>query len=367
MTKEPRNEIQRLQTLLETVRLLNSTLELKELTEIILEVVRAEVAVERMSVFVIDRARNCLRPLVAQEMQGEEISLPLGVGIAGTVAVTGETLDIPNAYADPRFERKFDGQSGFYTNDLLAMPVCNRDGQVVAVLELLNRLRPITPEDREFLLGISVYIGLALENSLLHSQVFALEPIESAAEPSVVFSSDIQDLLAIAIGYLELTDQPAGAARLLEHAKQQGQQPTVLNLSDELRRIGELRAVEWEHNKIAVTLVTETVPPVCTQEYELRLILVFLIRTAEAAALRADSGRQLRIHSWCIGKNVHVSIHHKACVPSVMTPGVAVANSILRRCQGQIRFESTPEQGTTFLIELPAHQESQSRTDLLTG
>src|SRR5947208_11011546 len=96
-------EVRRLETLLDAARLLNSTLELKEVTQIILDVVRAEVPVERLSVFVVDRQQKMLHSLVAQGVDGIDISLPLGSGIAGTVAATGEVLDIPDAYSDPRF------------------------------------------------------------------------------------------------------------------------------------------------------------------------------------------------------------------------------------------------------------------------
>src|SRR5437867_13077231 len=93
-------EVRRLETLLDAARLLNSTLELKELTQIILDVVRAEVPVERLSVFVVDRGKNTLHSLVAQGLEQVEISMPLGSGIAGTVAATGEILDVTDAYAD---------------------------------------------------------------------------------------------------------------------------------------------------------------------------------------------------------------------------------------------------------------------------
>src|SRR5262249_55298145 len=150
-------ELHRLETMLDAARLLNSTLELKEITQIILHVVRAEVPVERLSVFVVDRARNSIHSLVAQGLEDFEISLPIGTGIAGTVAATGEILDIPDAYADERFEPRFDQKLNFHTRDLFALPVYNRQGEIVGVLQLLNRQRAITEVDLEFLLGISVY------------------------------------------------------------------------------------------------------------------------------------------------------------------------------------------------------------------
>jgi signal transduction histidine kinase len=382
MSDVPGNEIQRLQTLLETVRLLNSTLELKELTGIILEVVRAEIAVERISVFVVDRSRNILQPLVTQEIQGEEISLPVGVGIAGTVAATGEVLDIADAYADPRFDRSFDGKYGYYTNDLFALPVCNRSGDVVGVLELLNRLRPISPSDREFLLGISVYIGLALENSFLHAQALAREEIESGSEPETVQTvrGGIQDPLTFARGYLQLlpneSDLPASAwahletfrrgisevtaaaVKFQESVEEQTQALAPMSLSDELRLLSQMRAAEWERNNIQATLVAEKAPPVYAHEYEIRLVLSFLIRNAEAAILQSNSNRHLRIHSWCAGKKVHVSIHHKGLGGDLsMSPGFAIANSIVQKYNGQIRFESASGKGTTYLIELPIQYE----------
>jgi signal transduction histidine kinase len=379
MTDVPKPESHRLQALLETVRLLNSTLELKALTGIILEVVRGEIAVERISVFVVDRSQNLLRALIAQDMEGPEITVPIGVGVAGTVAATGEILDIIDAYADPRFARQFDRKSGYYTNDLFALPVCNREGEIVGVLQLLNRLRPITPSDREFLLGISVYIGLALENSFLHAQMLAREqrPDDQTAE----IAHDTNDPLTFALGYLELaTDErdlpatvwnhlqsvrkgikgtAAAAVKFRESLAQQKPDLAPINLGEALRQLSEQQAETWDRNNIKTTLIAETAPPVYAYENEMRLVLSFLIKNAEAAVLRSNSTRQLRIHSWCTGKSVHVSIHHDGpAAESGASRGFAIANLIVQQYKGQILFESTPDKGTTFLIELPALSQS---------
>src|SRR5262249_13721678 len=142
-------EFSRLNRLLDAAILLNSTLELKEMTEIILEIVRDQVPIERVTVFRVDRGLQLVRSLVAQEVP-QEIVLPIGSGIAGVVAATGELLDITDAYADPRFNSSFDRILNYHTNDLLAMPIVNGKGHVVGVLELLNRTRPISASDVEF-------------------------------------------------------------------------------------------------------------------------------------------------------------------------------------------------------------------------
>src|SRR5436190_6499638 len=90
----------RLRRILEAVKLLNSTIDLAELTSIILKIVREEVGIDRGTVFVVDRDRNELRSVVAQGLdEGTEIHVPLGAGIAGAVAATGRIIDIPDAYA----------------------------------------------------------------------------------------------------------------------------------------------------------------------------------------------------------------------------------------------------------------------------
>jgi serine/threonine-protein kinase len=69
-----------------------------------------------------------------------EIRLPLGSGIAGAVAQTGETVNVPDAYADPRFDRNVDLRSGYRTLNMLVVPVWDAAGRaVVGVLQVLNK------------------------------------------------------------------------------------------------------------------------------------------------------------------------------------------------------------------------------------
>jgi len=168
----------RLRRILEAAKLLNSTIDLAELTAIILKIVRDELSIDRATVFVVDRDRNELCSLVAQGVSGNEIRLPLGRGIAGTVAVTGETMDIGDAYSDGRFNPTFDATLDYRTRDIFSVPIFNRSGQTVGVLELLNRSAPFREDDLEFLHSVSVHIGLALENAWLHRQLLEKRKME---------------------------------------------------------------------------------------------------------------------------------------------------------------------------------------------
>ena len=188
--------VDRLNRIVEATQALNSTLDLAELTQIILQIVRDEVGVERGTVFVITPDRQHLRSLVAQEVDAE-IELKVGTGIAGTVAKDGEVIDIPDAYEDDRFDRSFDAQLGFKTRDIYCMPIRNRTDSIVAVLQLLNRGRALTKGDKDFLAGISVHIGLALENASMHREILEKKKIEQqldlAREIQQAFQPELPD------------------------------------------------------------------------------------------------------------------------------------------------------------------------------
>jgi signal transduction histidine kinase len=416
-TQNSGEALHRLETMLDAARLLNSTLELKEITQIILDVVRAEVSVERLSVFVVDRARNSLHSLVAQGIGDFEISLPIGTGIVGTVAATGEILDIPDAYADERFEPRFDQKLNFHTKDLFALPAYNRQGDIVGVLQLLNRERPITDADREFLLGISVYIGLALQNAWAHAQLRAkglfeqelvafrdhLAEAEQTSLTSELFQHVVQEIsnpLAVAIGYAELArnqeplpkelriylekvsqglDQTADAVRRFRQSiGTRSHQRNPLSLEVVLRRISELRANEWSRNNIEASLVAQTVPDVVANESQLQLVILYLIKSAEQSLIKSDRKRELRLElsgsEW-----VRIEIHdtgqartanmRQYLAQSQMSAGspassgsldLAVAASIVQQHNGRIKLEEAAE-GNTVIIELPAYSKDLIR------
>jgi GAF domain-containing protein len=68
------------------------------------------------------------------------IRFPVGKGITGTVAVTGEAEMLEDCYLDPRFKRNFDRKTNYRTKSMLVMPIKDAAGNVIAVLQALNKL-----------------------------------------------------------------------------------------------------------------------------------------------------------------------------------------------------------------------------------
>lgn len=62
----------------------------------------------------------------------------VGTGIAGQVALNAQGLNIVDAYADERFNRSIDQQTGYVTRSLLCMPIFSR-GVVIGVVQMVNK------------------------------------------------------------------------------------------------------------------------------------------------------------------------------------------------------------------------------------
>ncbi len=93
---------------------------------------------ERSSLFLVEDDSLLLK--VAEDIDGgKEIRIPIGSGIAGAVAQSGESINIADAYADSRFNPAIDKKTGFHSRSILSLPVKNQLGDVFAVAQLLNR------------------------------------------------------------------------------------------------------------------------------------------------------------------------------------------------------------------------------------
>jgi GAF domain-containing protein len=119
----------------------------------------------------VDHQEKLLRSFIAQGVDEFEIRLPIGHGLAGTVAGTGMPLDVTDVHKDRRFQADFDDRLAYQTKDVFCLPVFNREGTIVGVLELLNRAKPLSAEDKEFLSDMCTYLGVALQNAWAHRQL----------------------------------------------------------------------------------------------------------------------------------------------------------------------------------------------------
>lgn len=169
-----------LAAVVEASKILNSTLDLDRLLELILEVATRELDADRGTVYLAYAEEGEIRAKISQGLESKVLRVKIGEGISGKVAETGEPIRIEDAYNDPRFQQKFDHTSGYRTRSILCVPIRNKTGDIIGVIQLLNKKRgTFLVEDEAFLQALTVHIAIALENAKLHARLMDQERIST--------------------------------------------------------------------------------------------------------------------------------------------------------------------------------------------
>jgi adenylate cyclase len=127
---------------------------------------------DRSTLFLNDEKTQELYTLVGEGLGAAEIRMPNHMGIAGTVFITGVTVNIPHAYADLRFNPASDKQTGYFTRSILCIPVVNKAGKTIGVTQVLNKYGgPFTLEDESRLRAFTAQVAIALENAKLFDDI----------------------------------------------------------------------------------------------------------------------------------------------------------------------------------------------------
>ncbi len=161
---------------LDIVSDVTSELDLGALLQKVMGEATRMLAAERSTLFLNDEKTDQLFSRVAQGDSLGEIRLPNTAGIAGAVFTSGDSVNIPHAYADLRFNPAFDKQTGFFTRSILCVPVVNKDGKSIGVTQILNkRGGSFTHEDETRLKAFTAQVSIALENAKLFDDVQSIK------------------------------------------------------------------------------------------------------------------------------------------------------------------------------------------------
>ena len=118
---------------LNVVSEVSSELKLGPLLQKLIATITRMLDAERSTLFINDEKTNELFTEIGEGLGSTQIRLPNSVDIAGTVFTTRESMNIPHAYADLRFNPSFDRKTGFFTRSILCVPVINKDGKAIGV------------------------------------------------------------------------------------------------------------------------------------------------------------------------------------------------------------------------------------------
>src|SRR5437762_13097660 len=159
----------KLDLILDVTRRLMSITDLDALLRDMATVTTQLLDADRATIFIVDRDRAEIWSKIALGTGAGEIRQAIGVGIAGTVAATGERINIADAYEDPRFNPEPDHRTGYRTKTLLTFPMTGQNGRVIGVFQVVNKNGggAFSTDDEETLSSLGASAAVAVENAQL--------------------------------------------------------------------------------------------------------------------------------------------------------------------------------------------------------
>lgn len=163
--------------LIEVAQGLAGELNLDTLIQRIMSAAADLMKAERATLFVYDAKTGQLWSRYAGGLEAGEIRIPSNAGIAGSVFTSGVPENIRDAYADSRFDRAVDHNTGYRTRNILCMPIMNKAGTRIGVTEVLNKRdgEDFNKRDEARLLAFTAQIAVLLENAQLFDEVLSVK------------------------------------------------------------------------------------------------------------------------------------------------------------------------------------------------
>ncbi|MBN8219683.1 MAG: SpoIIE family protein phosphatase [Spirochaetes bacterium] len=187
-----KEELERYISLFQINEVLSSTLDYDEVLRLVLQEMRALSGAEIASIFLINKADQVLEFAATTDAKADllkNIRVPLGKGISGYVAQTGEYVNQNDIKNDSRFYKEVDITRGGETRSYLCVPLKLR-GEIKGTVQLMNKAggEPFTDADVRLMLNFSSQAAMAIETSLLHRDALS----KKAFERDVHLAADIQ-------------------------------------------------------------------------------------------------------------------------------------------------------------------------------
>lgn len=223
---------QKLRIVNQTLSLLDNVLDSQGFDAILNEMLRSITLktgellnADRTTIFLLDEDKDELWSIVAEDENGKNLELrfPKTVGIAGEVATTKQVINIPyDFYCDPRSTaaQELDKANSYRTFTMLALPLLNDQGDLVAVVQLLNKLK--AAHDPQGVLEERIDLGGFTEGD---EQVFR------------DFAPSIRLILESSRSFYKATQQQRAASALMKATKALSQ--SSLDLEETLGKVME--------------------------------------------------------------------------------------------------------------------------------
>jgi sigma-B regulation protein RsbU (phosphoserine phosphatase) len=175
--------LQRLEALVVASETLNRASGLDDILQAILTLIKTQLECERATAFLNDRRTGKLHARQMSGSQHVEIVLEKGVGVAGYVAKTGESVLINDVNSDSRFDPSTDRRTGFTTSNMLCVPLRKPEGTLMGSLQAINKLEgEFSGADLSYLESFAALAAVAVEREQLAQEAFRVQLLSTELE-----------------------------------------------------------------------------------------------------------------------------------------------------------------------------------------
>ena len=165
-------QVERLRAVLNICRRMSALTDLVSLQSLITQEAKDLLQADRVSIFLFDRDNCELWSAISQE--GKIMRFDARLGIAGAVAMTGQAINVADAYEHPLFYKEVDLETGYRTENILAVPLHSLDGAIIGVGEATNKRGGVfTDDDAEILATLAARVTDIIENSPIAAELKA--------------------------------------------------------------------------------------------------------------------------------------------------------------------------------------------------
>ncbi|MFA7287565.1 MAG: ATP-binding protein [Melioribacteraceae bacterium] len=193
-----------LKKIISASELVNSQVKIDDVLRSIVDVGIDLTNCDRGTLYIVDKAKNEIWSKIAIGSETKEIRLKIGEGLAGHVALTGQTLNIKDVQSDKRFNPENDIESGYTTKNMICFSIKNREKKIIGVLQLINsKTGAFTKLDEEFLEAISIQSAIAIQNAEMVEKLLQAERIQSLGKMTNFLIQDIKKPILVSKRYTE--------------------------------------------------------------------------------------------------------------------------------------------------------------------